>query len=561
MKFPLRTHICRELLLLFTIYEPLAYTQNSGARLLDAATRGELENVRAAIAAGAPVDARDESGRTALLLTMQGSSAFDYRLIGANEPIARFLIEHGAGINVQDNQGWSPLAKLLDQLEDQPRLVEFLIGHGANVNAQLRDGRTPLMIAARFGWEDALLILLNNGAVVDARDAQGRTALIVAVTCVWDKDNSALTLLLDRGADPNVTNAEGRGAADLAAHGGWPERLGLLLEKGAKVKDRDRLILLARANALLHAASSGDGDRVKAMLDAGANPDFLDPDAPNPERQTPLLEAVRFDRRLAVIALLKRNPDVNIANRDGSTPLMEAADRFNAEIVKMLLDHGADVKARDKNGNTALIRATDSRRSWDEKQEALIPSLLEKGAEVNVHNAKGQTPLMLTAREGNSALLELLKRGADVDARDVDGNTPLLYATSYFARGDQRNAGKALLEAGADVNATNKDMETPLLRAARQFDAGGVAMLLDHHAAINAQDKNGRTALMRAIDGPEQFDNTNHIVYSPRIAQLLVERGADLALRDAQGDTALKIARRRAYPIMVKLLEDHGAKE
>jgi hypothetical protein len=168
---------------------------------------------------------------------------------------------------------------------------------------------------------------------------------------------------------------------------------------------------------------------------------------------------------------------------------------------------------------------------------------------------------MLTAREGNSALLDLLKRGAEVDARDADGNTALLYATSYFARGDQRNAGEALLEAGADVNAVNKDGETPLLRTARQFDAGGSALLLDHHADINARDKNGRTALMRAIDGPEQFDNTNHVVYSPRIAQLLVESGADLAIRDAQGNTALKLARQRAYPIMVKLLEDHGAKE
>jgi hypothetical protein len=63
-----------------------------------------LQNVRAAIAAGTPVDARDESGRTALLIAMQGSAS-EYRVIGANEPIVRFLVERGAGINVQDNQG------------------------------------------------------------------------------------------------------------------------------------------------------------------------------------------------------------------------------------------------------------------------------------------------------------------------------------------------------------------------------------------------------------------------------------------------------------------------
>jgi ankyrin repeat protein len=41
----------------------------------------------------------------------------------------------------------------------------------------------------------------------------------------------------------------------------------------------------------------------------------------------------------------------------------------------------------------------------------------------------------------------------------------------------------------------------------------------------------------------------------------LVERGADLNIRDVQGNTALKIARKRFYVEMVELLQKHGAKE
>ena len=85
--------------------------------------------------------------------------------------------------------------------------------------------------------------------------------------------------------------------------------------------------------------------------------------------------------------------------------------------------------------------------------------------------------------------------------------------------------------------------------------------MLDSGAEVNARDRKGRTALMRSIDGPEQFDNTNHMVYSPAIAGLLIARGADVNARDIDGNTPLKIASRRGYAKMVQLLRDHGAQE
>ncbi len=530
--------------------------QSPGDQLLDAATRGAFQDVQSALLKGADVNTRDKTGQTPLLIALQGSAS-EYRIIGANEPIVRLLMEHGAAVNVQDNQGWSPLLKLLDQWADQPALVKFLIDRGANVNAQMKDGRTPLMVAARLGREDRVSILLDKGALMNARDANGKTALMVAITCMWDKENQVVALLLKHGANMDAVDSDGNRAVDYAARMGLLDRVNLLLSKGAKVKDRDQVLHLARNVALLDAGVNGNLEQARTMLAEGADADYL-----GPEGQSSLLAAIQNDRSPALVALLlDQKAQVNIAGRDGSTALMLAGDRFKAETVQVLLDHGADVKARDKDGNTPLIRAANSRRSWDEKQEALIPSLLTKGAAVNVHNASGETPLMLTAREGNSALLDLLKRGAEVDARDGEGNTALLYATLYFVRWEQRRAGEALLDAGADPNAVNNTGETPLLRAARQFEVEGVQLLLDHKANINVRDKQGQTPLMRAIDGPKDFDNTNHVVYSPKIATFLVERGADLDIRDVQGNTALKLARRRGYVEMVELLQKHGATE
>jgi ankyrin repeat protein len=287
-----------------------------------------------------------------------------------------------------------------------------------------------------------------------------------------------------------------------------------------------------------------------------------DPNVRNAEGRTALMvalaEGVGDD---GIRLFLEKRADVNAVDRGGSTPLMIAADAFKADVVKVLLDRGADTRARDREGNTPLLRAAASRHSYDEKEDALIPALLEKGADPNARNSQGVTALMLTAREGNSALLDLLAKGAAVDARDRAGNTALLYAAGFFVREDPVYAGHALLDAKADVNAANQEGETALMRAATQHEVAGAKLLLDKGAEVNARDRKGRTALMWSIDGPEEFDNTNHLVYSPAIAELLIARGADVNARDVNGNTPLKIASKRGYAKMIQLLREHGAKE
>jgi ankyrin repeat protein len=186
--------------------------------------RGALEDVQSALRKGADVNARDPMGRTALLIAMQGSAS-EYRVIGANEPLARMVLQRGAAINAQDNEGWSPLLKLLDQWADQPALVKSLIDHGANVNAQMKDGRTPLMVAARLGRLDRVSLLLDRGARVNTPASDGKTALMVAITCMWDKDNQVVVLLLNRGANLDAVDSQGRSAVDYPARTGLLERV------------------------------------------------------------------------------------------------------------------------------------------------------------------------------------------------------------------------------------------------------------------------------------------------------------------------------------------------
>jgi ankyrin repeat protein len=86
-------------------------------------------------------------------------------------------------------------------------------------------------------------------------------------------------------------------------------------------------------------------------------------------------------------------------------------------------------------------------------------------------------------------------------------------------------------------------------------------LLLEKKADVNRKTKTGRTALMQSIDGPKEFDNENHVVYSPKIAIVLIGAGADVNARDAKGNTALRIALRRGYTDMAELLKKAGARE
>lgn len=120
------------------------------------------------------------------------------------------LIEHGAEVNAQDEDGRRPLHLLMTSLwtEDSQELLDALLRAGAEVNAQDSEGITPLMLATNLLWNgrpDRTAALLHAGAHIDSADAIGRTALHhlfdafeqkVSVDC-----EEVLDLLQNCGAD------------------------------------------------------------------------------------------------------------------------------------------------------------------------------------------------------------------------------------------------------------------------------------------------------------------------------------------------------------------------
>ena len=164
----------------------------------------------------------------------------------------------------------------------------------------------------------------------------------------------------------------------------------------------------------------------------------------------------------------------------------------------------------------ADARLTEAVRNRD---YAAVRSLLEAGADVNLPEGDGATPLHWAVRWDDARAVDLLLgAGADAGAANDHGVTPLSLACI------NRNAAmvETLLVAGADPDAATSMGETVLMTCAGTGSAEAVSALLDHGAAnIDAQEASqGQTALMwAAAQG------------YPDIVRMLLERGAAIDAR------------------------------
>ncbi len=353
------------------LYEPTLTSLFNSRRseLFTAVKMGDLATVQRVIEAGIPIR---------VMIGYNFQSPLHAAAWEGHADITRALLDGGADPSFSDWEGQTPLFMVAGGSGEVGVITE-LLEFGALPNIRNERGEMPLHVAAFKGHVAAATALLNGGAEVDAKttDAVSSGGLTPLHLAAAQGHKPLVELLLAQGADPQAPDDYSRTPLFKAVSTQGTEVLEVFLNHGADVSAQDH-----DGNTPLHiAAESGRADMAEILLAHSADPQTLNVDGATP------LELAGAHGHLAVAALLRPESPI-------SDTLFDAIDAGNLERVQQLLDEGADLQVLDRTGSTPLHRAARAGHA------DLGRVLLADGAEVNTGTPEGTPPCTQRCGEG-----------------------------------------------------------------------------------------------------------------------------------------------------------------
>ncbi|CAL8467651.1 g7189 [Coccomyxa elongata] len=554
-----------------------------------AAGEGHLEAIAALVSLGSPPDVKDRDGCTPLYCAAAWNRAEAVRRLDALGCPSWARSEEGrTAVHVAAEQGWTDLIELLvrhfknkvdvrDTYQFTPlhsaangghvKTIQKLIQFCHDVDVKDYLGRTPLHYAAMHGRLAALEVLVKAGAALNEKDVRGGyTPLHLAADAGQCEAIARLVLL---GAPLETRSTKGWTPLALATLKGPTnvDAIGVMVELGAKVS---AVMEHCTLETPLHiAARCGRRDVLRKLLRCG-----LPVLARTKDGSTPLHYAAAFGQSCVIETLVDAGCPVDATDDAQNTPLHLAAGCGFIDTVEKLVSLGADLNARDVTSCTPLQNAAHGTYS----ALAAVPPQNQPGVNGTAGRAGSAAASLLpaagavagprgAAAAGNGALTS-----AQVAAQMAlcngtshlsnNGLTPvrtgLAWATLGSAlcgpveadtearSGDWRGLGLMQLLKRASKRRTSTSGASGYgldVAIARLTNAGTGSTGRGEQCIERATAESSLEALLRRTEALQlsssmEADRARLIAVAERLVQL----GAAVGARDAEGRTALHLA-------------------
>ena len=537
--------------------------------------RRRIEAIKLLLKNGMKIDAEDNHGKTVLFEAALNSDGMMIRFLLAqkasvnyvnasgrtliqdlalegNHRMFQLLLSHGADLDYRDNYGRTALFDAIEGGEIE--IVKEILNNIDDVDIVDKNGQSALFYAALKEDQSIMKFLINYGLNVNILD-KNRRNILFKVILKGTKHLETLELLLEKDIDLNIKDMSGKTLLDEILH----------LIAITKEDDPDKYKLtkyryVSEENNYLKMTSIliEHGLLIDRKDNFGKTPLYYEIDRQN------------FDN---VEFLLSSGADINAEDKEGKTVLFqECLKGFeNLAMIDYLIEKNIDLNHRDLNDKTIIEDVTEmvliqenslrpsSRRFLDIVPDGnyfkLLKRLIAKKPKFNVQRSDGKTILFDVIDYNNLELIKLfLNNGADANISDNKGNTPLslmidngLKLKKLKDRDEFLQRVVFILRFRVDINCVDKEGRTIFHKAVIANDLELVEKLLTKKADLNIKDRQGRTALHHT-----QWKGNY------KIARLLIAAGADMNEPDYAGFTILNYAAILGHTKLVVVLIASG---
>lgn len=413
-------------------------------------------------------------------------------------------------------RGNSPF-ELAFKSDNSEFLVQLMYYNNTSKRSFEKHINEPLQLTIEQNKPNMFNVFSQDESLINSIDDIGRTCLMKA--CEKGSSKIVESLIVNYNANPFILDIFGKSALDYALLNHQTQSARAIINGYNKVHPGEAVKVAFGKNgkkAIHLAVIYCDQQFVKFLLKLGA-----DINARYNNGKTVIHNALRFDYDNAGLDSGAKDKDYK-----------EVVENY-INILNFLIMNGANVNIRDKKGRTPLMEALNKQCKF---HTATVLTLLEFQSDkinyridVNTRDENDRTPLYCSCRllkisDSMKITTALIKRGATLTSAihglwnpmiDVDENNFLEFCKSFNSNPDYQNErGDSYLH-----TAIKYDFDIEIIKC----------IIKDIHTNVNIQNKDGLTPLHLAV----KFNR------HPNIISLLIKSGANAGILDCQGRNPL----------------------